>query len=167
MARPKRFEVLGIESFGYSDEVVFPIQLALERPGDPLRVKAAVDYLTCREICIPYQATLQLDLPAGTASPSAEAGLLADFIARVPDDGVADGLAIDAVGLAGAGDQRVLVAAVRTDQPLAKPDLFVESAIPVDFGAPRVTAVPGGRGLRSRFRAIRRRWPGLPTATSP
>ncbi len=148
---PKRFDVLGIESFGYSDEVVFPIQLRLERPGEPARLSAAVDYLTCREICIPYQATLRLDLPAGPAAPSPEAEIVARYLERVPGDGAADRLRIASVGLAGSGDARMLVAEVRTDRPLAKPDLFVETAIPVDFAAPSVTAIPGGARLAARI----------------
>jgi suppressor for copper-sensitivity B len=146
---PKRFEVLGIESFGYSDEVVFPIHLAVPRPGQPVRLAAAVDYLTCREICIPYQAALRLDVPAGPAAPSPEAPLIGRFLERVPGDGAAAGLAIEQVAVARAGDRRHLVTTVRSPTPPAKPDLFVETPIPVDFGAPVVTAVAGGYRLES------------------
>lgn len=146
---PKRFEVLGIESFGYSDEVVFPIHLAVPRPGQPVRLAAAVDYLTCREICIPYQAALRLDVPAGPAAPSPEAPLIGRFLERVPGDGAAAGLAIEQVGVARAGDRRHLVTTVRSPTPPAKPDLFVETPVPVDFGAPAVTAVAGGYRLES------------------
>jgi suppressor for copper-sensitivity B len=144
---PKRFDALGIESFGYSDEVVFPIQLQVRRPGEAARIRAAVDYLTCREICIPYQAALRLDLPAGPAAPSEEAGLVARYLAKVPGDGASAGLRIASAGLAGADAARTLVAEVVTDRPLVHPDLFVETAIAVDFAAPSVAPIPGGARL--------------------
>lgn len=146
---PKRFDALGIESFGYSDEVVFPVEMRLERPGEPARLAAAVEYLTCREICIPYQADLRLELPSGPAGPSAEAELVSRFLARVPGDGVAAGLRVASVGLGGTAEARTLVALVETDRPLAKPDLFVETAIPADFGAPTVTPIAGGARLET------------------
>ncbi|WP_374443419.1 protein-disulfide reductase DsbD family protein [Stella sp.] len=143
---PKRFDALGIESFGYADEVVLPIRLAVPRPDAPVRLTAAVDYLTCREICIPYQATLRLDVPAGPAQPSPEAALVGRFLERVPGDGAAAGLGIEQVALVRSGERRTLVATVRAAAPLAAPDLFVETAIPVDVGAPRVVAA--GDGVR-------------------
>lgn len=146
---PKRFEVLGIESFGYADEVVFPIQLAVPRPGEAVRLAAVVDYLTCREICIPYQATLGLDLPAGPATASPEAPLVARFLERVPGDGATAGFGVEQVALGRSGDQRILVATVRADPPLVKPDLFVETDIPIDVGAPRFVPVAGGFRLES------------------
>lgn len=146
---PKRFDALGIESFGYSDEVVFPIQLALPRPGEPVRLSALVDYLTCREICIPYQARLGLDVPAGPTAPSPEAPLVGRYLERVPGDGAAAGLGIERAALARSGDRALLVTELRTAAPLAKPDLFVETDVPVDFGAPEIIPVAGGYRLES------------------
>ena len=67
---PERFSILGFESLGYTGEVVLPITATLARAGEPLIVRATVEYLTCREICIPYEAKLALHLPAGAAEPS-------------------------------------------------------------------------------------------------
>ena len=49
----------------------------------------ALSYLTCREICVPYDAVLRLDLPAASAAPGSAgyAALIARYGARVPGDG--------------------------------------------------------------------------------
>ncbi|MGE0724110.1 MAG: protein-disulfide reductase DsbD family protein [Alphaproteobacteria bacterium] len=148
---PKRFDFQGIESFGYGDHVVYPIQLRLERPGEAVGLVAGLEYLTCREICIPYQATLSLDLPAGPASSAPDAAVLAEWVDKVPGDGAAHGLAIAAATIETGADGPHLVATVRADPPLAAPDLFVETDLPIDVRAPRMTAVDGGVRLAARI----------------
>ncbi len=81
---PERTELLGIATFAYSNRLVMPVTATLARPGQPLTVKARVDYLACADICVPYSADLSLDLPAGPAQPTAEAALLAEANETVP-----------------------------------------------------------------------------------
>ncbi|MCK4869440.1 MAG: hypothetical protein KAT39_15410, partial [Alphaproteobacteria bacterium] len=58
---PTRFKIFGIEAVGYKEEVVFPLNVALTRPGEAVSLHAQVDYLTCKEICIPGNVLLALD----------------------------------------------------------------------------------------------------------
>ena len=67
---PHRFSLFGFETFGYKDAVVLPVDARAERPDQPVRIRAAITYLTCNEICIPREAVLALDLPAATAASS-------------------------------------------------------------------------------------------------
>ncbi len=39
---PKRFSLYGLQTYGYEDEVVLPVTLALQRPGEPVLLHAAV-----------------------------------------------------------------------------------------------------------------------------
>src|SRR5579883_1572070 len=89
---PRRFSAYGLATVGYADAVVLPIAARLATPGQPLHLAAALQYLTCKEICIPYDGKLTLDLPAGPASASPHADLIARYLARVPGDGSASGL---------------------------------------------------------------------------
>src|SRR5690606_4910543 len=76
---PLRFSIFGLDTVGYEGKVVLPIAA---RPADetaPLRLEATLDYLACREICIPYQAELSVD---GTSPSWSE--LLAAWRAKVP-----------------------------------------------------------------------------------
>jgi suppressor for copper-sensitivity B len=134
---PHRFSLFGLDTMGYEGEVVLPVEARLEQPGETLRLRAAVDWLTCKEICVPYQATLDLTLPAGPAQPTPSAAALAAFAAKVPGDGASVGLVPEAATLV-TGRRPVLELRVRAAPPLGpRPDVFVESPSQgVSFGAP-------------------------------
>jgi suppressor for copper-sensitivity B len=84
---PRRLpSVGGLETVGYEDGVVLPITVTPMRPGAPLHLHAEVDYASCKDICIPYHASLDLVLPPGLARPSAEALLIAAADAAGPGD---------------------------------------------------------------------------------
>ena len=78
---------LELETLGYKEEVVLPLTARARTLTCPTTVRTKVDYLTCKDICIPYQASAELRLPTGVASASSHAHLLDQFRARVPGDG--------------------------------------------------------------------------------
>ena len=148
---PQRFSVLGLETMGYSDAVVLPITVRVADPAKPLDLTAHLDYLTCSEICVPYQTTLRLALPAG-AAPADTAGyaaLIDQFAAQVPGDGSKVGLKLDGVAVDD-GPRPALLLHVTASPPLVSPDAFVEGAANVAFGMPRLVAgaQPGNSLLR-------------------
>ena len=46
--------------------------ITVKDPGKPLSLQVKVNYLTCDDVCIPYSATLTLDLPPGAAMASSD-----------------------------------------------------------------------------------------------
>lgn len=141
---PQRFSVLGLETVGYTDAVVFPIAAKLEHPGEAAHFQLALSYLTCSEICIPYETMLSLDLPAGTPSNAAgHAALITRYAARVPGDGSTAGLTLSAATII-PGKHPALQLRVRSEAPLLAPDAFIEGPTDIVFGAPRLVA--GGKG---------------------
>ncbi len=134
---PRRFTLFGLDTFGYGDEVVFPVTVAPERPGEPVRVNASVDYLVCATICIPYQAALSLELPAGPAAPTGQVQLIDRYRAQVPGDGAAHGLSLERAALA--DDGTVLEVEARSAVPFGAPDLIVEAPPGLHFAAPETT----------------------------
>src|SRR5262245_43160060 len=89
---PHRFSLFGLDTFGYQDQVVFPIAVRAEKPGEPIGLRAKISYLICEQVCIPYEANLALDLPAGTSTPTGNAQLISRFLSQVPGDGARHGL---------------------------------------------------------------------------
>ncbi len=147
---PHRFQLFGLETFGYEDEVVLPIVARPETPGEPIELRAHLRYLVCEEICIPYEETLSLDLPAGVATPAAEAQQIDRYVALVPGDGRAVGLAIDAFEVEETGDGAVLRIRARSDlMPFERPDAIVEGPAGYGFSAPEVSL--GGRTAALRI----------------
>ncbi|CAA7622425.1 Thiol:disulfide interchange protein dsbD [Magnetospirillum sp. LM-5] len=137
---PKRFELAGLQNFGYAGEVVLPVAMTMPRPGQPARIRAAVEYLACEKICVPMNAQVSLDLPAGTGQPSAAIHDLSRFAALVPGDGARHGIGIDKVTALG----DTLFVTARANPGFQSPDLFVEPAELGAFGAPKVRLEQGG-----------------------
>ena len=142
---PERFSILGLETMGYRDEVVLPITATLSEGGRPLRLGAGIKYLTCKDICIPYDTTLGLNIGAGPPMPSAFAHLINRYAVRVPGDGTGHGLAIERAEVSGSGADRVLRVEATTTQAFTAPDLFVEGPEELVFAKPQVMTTDGGR----------------------
>jgi len=86
---PQRLPLGPLMDFGYPNEVVFPIDMEVApdfKPGAPAILGAKVDWLVCREACIPGRAELSLKVPTG-ASPSANGpaqALIQKWNSRIP-----------------------------------------------------------------------------------
>lgn len=124
---PQRFLEAGdLETIGYLGETVFPLDVTLARPGEPMRVRAVVDYQACEKICIPYVADLALDLPAGPAGPTEYTQVIDQAEARVPGPPPAAGIEIRDVALDGAVPDQTLRVTAHSVTPFTAPDLIVE-----------------------------------------
>jgi suppressor for copper-sensitivity B len=137
---PQRFSVLGLETIGYTDAVVFPIAAKREHPGQASRLHLALSYLTCDDICIPYDAIFDLTVPAGATSGNNFAALIARYEARIPAKGGSTGFKLDSATIA-AGRQPELALRIAATPALAAPDAFIEAPAGVVFGKP----LPGAR----------------------
>ena len=84
---PARFSVLNLETLGYRKEVVFPITASVLEPGKDVALKARVRFLTCDDICVPYEANLTLKLPAGVDINTPQSGTIQRWRAKVPASG--------------------------------------------------------------------------------
>lgn len=133
---PERFSVLGLETLGYKEEVVFPISAELFERGKTVNLAARVRFLTCDDICVPYETNFKLTLPAGRDLNTPASGTIAAWQAKVPTDvtkPVASApLAIERAEIAGSGAEQSLIVRVTAKEALKAPDLFVEG--PADYG---------------------------------
>ena len=81
---PEKFEILGIQSIGYSDHVIFPLKINLENENQLTKVILDLNYLTCKDICIPGNAYLELNLPSGLGSLTKHSFNLEKSISNLP-----------------------------------------------------------------------------------
>ena len=84
---PKRLPVGPLMDYGYENEVWLPIPVIAPRSapaGKPATLKAAVSILVCKDVCVPEDATLQLDLPVSAQSPAATNASIAAALAAAP-----------------------------------------------------------------------------------
>ena len=135
---PKRYTAFGLETIGYRDHILLPIDAELRTPGKPLNIDANLDLLVCSQICVPKHYILKLTVPAGDARESAEAPLIKQFRDQIPGDAEKSGLNITNV----TSDGQSLAVSVTAREPLDAPDIFVEDAKDINFGAPTVNLTP-------------------------
>ena len=148
---PQRFSVLGLQTMGYTDEVVLPVVVAPFEIGKPIRLAGQLRYLTCEKICIPYEANLALDLPAGPETSSLQSGIIKRFFQRVPGTNEHSGLQIIRVTVEGSSPTQTLRLSVVADTPLASPDVFVEGPSGMEFGVPEIRLSADHRSAQIRI----------------
>ncbi len=86
---PERLEVDGLVSYAYEDAVTFivPVETPEDLPvGETVRLGVDVFYLICKDVCLPGEASLSLELEVGdSAEPGPEADRFAAARASQPD----------------------------------------------------------------------------------
>ena len=133
---PKRFSILGFDSFGYADHVIYPLRLSIAPQSQGITIAAQFDGLVCKDVCIPVRETLTLSLPKGQAAASEFARDIAQYMANVPRQSTAGGIAIKAVYLD--GNDLVLPFQHPENQPIAAPqDILIEAATGYAFAQPQ------------------------------
>lgn len=81
---PTVFEVNGMQSIGYHDAVMLPLEVTPHDATQPVQLHAAIDLGICRDICLPASLTLSADLPA-TEGDTSDAGLSGALTAALTD----------------------------------------------------------------------------------
>jgi thiol:disulfide interchange protein DsbD len=78
---PKRLPLGPLMDFGYEDEVLFPLQLQVAGTvkDGPAVLHAKVDWLVCREVCIPGKAELEVKLHLLAKEPPVASGSTLDW----------------------------------------------------------------------------------------
>ena len=73
---PSVFHTNGLQSIGYHDQLVLPIEVTPLDPGQPMRLSAKVDLGVCDQICLPASLSVSADLvQPGAADPLIKAAL--------------------------------------------------------------------------------------------
>jgi len=137
---PRRYSFYGLETIGYREHIVFPIDVVLAKTGKTLNADAGVDFLICSSICVPKHFELTLLVPEGTASPSPEAGLLQKAREQLPTDPEDAGILLKAV----TSDGESLTFTISSRERMAQPDIFIENDKNISFGTPLIEFDPSG-----------------------
>ncbi len=81
---PSYFEILGIQSIGYTEKVIFPLKIILENNLKKTFISLDINYLTCKDICIPGKAKLELLIPPGPADLTSYSYILEKNLSSLP-----------------------------------------------------------------------------------
>lgn len=87
---PLVFELNGMQTIGYHDHLVLPVEIAPKDPARPVRLAVSVELGVCDEICLPANLTLSSDLAAPGAPDAAIRSALAKRAATAGEAGVSN-----------------------------------------------------------------------------
>lgn len=138
--RPAVFELNGLQTIGYHDGVVLPIEITPRDPARPITLRATVDLGVCKDICLPASLSLAADLAGAGAADSSIDRALADRPTSAAGAGltgigcrleaISDGLRITArIGLPAQGPVETVVFETATA------DVWVSTATSTRQGA--------------------------------
>ena len=175
---PQRYEIFGLTTYVYQDSVVLPLTVTPLDAGRPVALRGQISYLLCDQICIPYEASVSLDLPAGEAGATEFAPVIDRFQAQVPRRIAAGegalGLTIEravltrpAVSFASKSERATLEVLARSAGPFSKPDLLVEGPSQMGFGMPEVHLSESGTSALLRLPVSLSGWSPAMLAAPP
>ena len=133
---PRRYSLMGIDTIGYSGNVVFPLRVTRQDADEDATLKASVDLLICGTLCVPQHFDFTLTLPAGRAKDSAEKPLIDAALAKLPANKNTPHLSLLDTQI---GIDTVTVK-IKTENGATDPDLFIESKDNLAFSKPEVSA---------------------------
>ena len=85
---PKKFTDYDIETIGYEKEIIFPIKLKLNENKKKLISKINLQYLVCKDICIPISIERNLNHSLNKYSENIKKSILYNYLEKVPSKNV-------------------------------------------------------------------------------
>lgn len=140
---PERFELFGLETYGYSKKVLIPF--AVEADGDTVSVDGS--FMVCKDICVPFDASYAISGEDLDADFSPHDIRVDAWLRKTPDragDGGA-GLTIHSTRVTGPAGQQRLVVQASANTRLDTADMLAEVNDMFQFGKPRVKLQADGR----------------------
>lgn len=149
---PERFELFGLQTFGYSKSVMIPFEVQA-KSGD---VNFRADFMVCKDICVPFNASYQFDLEPETVGNIVADTRAKKWLADLPhiDGSSPGGLNITAATLAGLPGHQTLLVDVASDNPLNDADILVELDDATQFPSPIKQLKLDGRQARFAIPAV-------------
>lgn len=137
---PQRFQIFDLFTYGYHDEVVYPILITPVIEGAPITLKAHIRFLVCDDLCIPEEAIFELTIPASEygAPLSLNAGLIDKYLAQVPKPGGLDTnpIQISSFETLGSDHRQNLIFTILGENLMSGAEIIVEDQDGIKFGLP-------------------------------
>ena len=81
---PKKFMDYDIETIGYEKEIIFPVRLKLDESKKKITSKINLQYLVCKDICIPISIEKNLNHSLEKSSKDIKKSVLYNYLEKVP-----------------------------------------------------------------------------------
>jgi len=119
---PKRFDELGLTTFGYDGDLMLPMEISLKEPNKGAKLNMRLDTMVCRDICIPQTLDLTMEIPAGDGAQSKNVRLIDFAKTKIPQEKDTSNLKIENITV---GPDAIVVNAY-SQRGFDNSDIFVE-----------------------------------------
>jgi suppressor for copper-sensitivity B len=138
---PLRLSILGLETVGYTQEVLFPVRLRVQDPNAETSIRLKLAVYACSTICVRQERMLEATFRPGDGGPSQPA--IDAWRSKVPGP-ASDALSILSIERSSTGPASLRIA-ISSSKPLLAPDVFIEGEPPLSGDKPVVTFDHGNR----------------------
>jgi DsbC/DsbD-like thiol-disulfide interchange protein len=142
--QPSRLKDASGDSVGYKKAVVFPIEVTAKDPAKPVKLNLAMEFGVCREICVPAEAKLSLNLPTASTPPPPALTAALDMVPRKGADRRPGDPELKALRATLTGDKPKLEIDVAFTGDGAGADVFVEAPDGIYLNLPRKIGANAG-----------------------
>ena len=143
---PQMFESFGLSTLGYSGQVVFPVRLMPEDPGEAMEINLGLGLGVCRDICVLEETSVEARIEPGALDTDNTALAAAEH--SVPRSGAEQGLSVATCRISGAGKKRRFDAELNFAGALVDPVVILEGPEMTWFTGVETTATPGSGRVR-------------------
>ncbi|MFP4314141.1 MAG: protein-disulfide reductase DsbD domain-containing protein [Alphaproteobacteria bacterium] len=119
---PKSFDEMGLTTFGYDGEIVFPLTISLKEPEKQASLDLKLATMVCKDICIPQTLSLSLNIPKGEAVASRHIPFIDFAKSKIPAKGSSATLKVENIVLS--RDKAVITA--HSASGFERADIFLE-----------------------------------------
>ena len=132
---PVEFEILGLTSLGYQNDIIFPLEIELEDELQNTFLNLHVTFLICKDVCIPGDATVFLEIPFGEKKLTDNYFNLEKALSLLPEEDLNSSY-INEISLKTFSDNQnsVIQLQFESDKSFYNPKIFLHSP----FGLPVV-----------------------------
>ena len=149
---PYEFEILGFKSLGYFDEVVFPLKTTIENIEKDISVVLDVDYLTCKDICIPGSAHLELFIPAGTGQITEHSFIIEKSLSFIPIDNLKiSGLENVSTKASADSDNVSIIITASSQKAFIDPKFYLDTEFGLPVITPKINYSANYKNLKANF----------------
>jgi len=150
---PERFELFGIQTFGYSHQLLLPFRLPQDADG---QLKIDVDFMVCKEVCVPFKHEYKMQVNDIETASFKNDIRFETWLKKVPMKGTGAqyGLEILKARVAGKIGHQKLIVDVRGETNLLRADILAEVNDMFHFGIPKVQLLEDGKTARMVLSAM-------------
>ena len=150
--KPKLFEILDLKSLGYENEIVFPLKVRLKDLNKSSLISLNLDFLTCKDICIPGNAFIELELNPGKSKLTKHSYKLEKYLSKTPLKNLEiAGLEIVSIEAINDNNSSIININIKSADPIINPKIYIGNNIGLPIVLPQYQFDDNYKTLSAKF----------------